>query len=224
MDIAYLRSLPGMVCCSPADASEMAQVMDFALKHNSSVAIRYPRSTVPEGLAQGEEFVLGKSRLMREGEDLVIIAYGSSVAPSLAAAKLLAKDGIEAEVINARFAKPLDKGRFKEVLSRGKPVLVVEEHSVIGGLSTAIQELAAGEDIIPSHVISVALPDSFLPHGSREELLHAVGLDAQGIRHSGRKALLGFSTGGEAGGAKLALHALGEINSQIHKREIRKDS
>ena len=213
-----------MVCCSPADASEMAQVMAFALKHNAPVAIRYPRSTVPEGLAKGREFVLGKSRLMREGKDLVIIAYGSSVAPSLAAAELLAKDGIEAEVINARFAKPLDKVKFKEVLARGKPVLVVEEHSVIGGLATAIQELAAGEEITSAHVISIALPDSFLPHGNREELLHAVGLDAVGIRQSGRKALLGRSTGGESGPAKLILRTLDEINTQIQKREIRKDS
>ena len=223
MDIAYLRSLPGMVCCSPADAWEMGQALDFALKHNSVVALRYPRSKVPEGLAKGEEFVLGKSRVMREGKDLVIVAYGSCVAPSLAAAELLAKDGIEAGVINARFAKPLDKAKFREVLARGKPVLVVEEHSVIGGLATAIQELAAGEDIISAYVLGIGLPDRFLLHGSREELLRTVGLDAQGIRQASRKALLSRPASVEAGRAKFVRRALEGINTQIQKREIRKD-
>ncbi len=223
MDIAYLRPLPGMVCCSPADAAEMAQALEFALKHNAPVALRYPRSTVPEGLPKGEKFVLGKSRVMRQGKDLFIVAYGSCVAASMEAAKLLAKDGIEAGVINARFAKPLDKARFKELLGSGKPVLVVEEHSVIGGLATAIQELAAGKDIRSAGVISVGLPDSFLPHGSREELLSKVGLDAEGIRQAGRKALLVKPAGDETGGARLALRALKGIKTEMENRETRKD-
>ncbi|MCK4850812.1 MAG: 1-deoxy-D-xylulose-5-phosphate synthase, partial [Phycisphaerae bacterium] len=223
MDIAYLRPLPGMVCCSPADAAEMAQALEFALKHNAPVALRYPRSTVPEELPKGEKFVLGKSRVMRQGKDLFIVAYGSCVAASMEAAKLLAKDGIEAGVINARFAKPLDKARFKELLGSGKPVLVVEEHSVIGGLATAIQELAAGKDIRSAGVISVGLPDSFLPHGSREELLSKVGLDAEGIRQAGRKALLVKPAGDETGGARLALRALKGIKTEMENRETRKD-
>ncbi len=223
MDIAYLRSLPGMVCCSPADASEMAQALAFALKHNSTVALRYPRSTLAEGLPKGEDFVLGKSRVMREGKDLVIVAYGSSVGPSMEAAQLLAKDGIEAGVINARFAKPLDKARFKEVLGGGKPVLVVEEHSVVGGLATAIRELAAGEDIMSAAVVSLGLPDSFLPHGSREELLSKLGLDAEGICRAGRKTLLDRPVETDAVRARLALRALKGIKAQIEKQETRKD-
>ncbi len=223
MDIAYLRSLPGLVCCSPADAAEMAQALEFALKHNGPVARRYPRSPVPESLPKGEKFVLGKSRVMRQGKDLFIVAYGNCVAPSMEAAKLLAGDGIEAGVINARFAKPLDKARFSRILAGGKPLLVVEEHSVVGGLATAIQELAAGENIGSAGVISVGLPDSFLPHGNREELLSKVGLDAEGIRQAGRKALLLKPTGGEADGASLALRALKGIKNQMQKRETRKD-
>ena len=93
------------------------------------------------------------------------------------------------------------------------------------GSTGSVRELAkaAGEEIISAQVISVALPDSFLPHCSREELLRAVGLDAQGIRQAGRKALRARPAGGEADGAKLALRALEGIKAEIEKREIRKD-
>ena len=224
MDMAYLRSLPGMVCCAPADGLEMAQAMEFALGYDGAVALRYPRSEVPEGLGEGEKFVLGKSRVMREGTDLFIVAYGSRVAASMEAAELLAEDGIEAGVINARFAKPLDKGMFKAVLGLGKPMLVVEEHSIMGGLATAMQELAAGDDIMSASVIGIGLPDKFLPHGSREELLSEIGLDAEGIRRAGRKALLGRPTGAEVGQANVALRTLRGIKAELEKRATRKDS
>ena len=162
MDIALLRSLPGMVCCAPADALEMAQALDFALKYKGPVALRYPRDVVPAGLAPPEQFTLGKCRVMRQGKDLSIVAYGDRVAASLEAAELLAGDGIEAAVINARFAKPLDTVAFKRILSLGKPVLVVEDHSVIGGLGTAIQELASREEIGTALVKTFGLPDKFL--------------------------------------------------------------
>ena len=191
MDVGYLRSLPRMVCCSPADGLEMAQALDFALRYNGPVAIRYPREVVGEDLGAGEEFRLGKSRRMREGKDLSIVAYGERVKASLEAAKLLAKDGIESAVINARFAKPLDAEAIKCVLSKGGPVLVVEDHSVIGGLGTAIQEFAVREEIQNVQIKTLGLPDSFLPHSSRESTLKKVGLDAEGIRQAGRKALLG---------------------------------
>ena len=190
MDMAFLRSMPRMVCCAPADALEMEQALDFALRYNGPVAVRYPRDAVGENLEPAEEFRLGKSRSMREGKDLAIIAYGERVGASLEAAELLAKDGIETAVINARFAKPLDGETFKRILGAGRPVLVVEDHAVIGGLATAIQELAGREAIQNVQITALGLPDSFLPHGSRGALLKKVGLDAEGIRQAGRKALL----------------------------------
>jgi 1-deoxy-D-xylulose-5-phosphate synthase len=194
MDIAFLRSLPRMVCCSPGDGQEMEQALDFALRYNGPVAVRYPRQAVGKDLGQGEEFRLGKSRSMREGKDLWIVAYGERVEVSLEAAELLAKDGIEAAVINARFAKPVDSEAFKRVLESGRPVLVVEDHAVIGGLATAIQELASGGAIQNVQIISLGLPDSFLPHSSRAAMLSKLGLDAEGIRQAGRKALLAKPT------------------------------
>ena len=190
MDMAFLRSMPRMVCCAPADALEMEQALDFALRYNGPVAVRYPRDAVGENLEPAEEFRLGKSRSMREGKDLAIIAYGERVGASLEAAELLAKDGIETAVINARFAKPLDSETFKRILGAGRPVLVVEDHAVIGGLAAAIQELAGREAIQNVQITALGLPDSFLPHGSRGALLKKVGLDAEGIRQAGRKALL----------------------------------
>ncbi|NIA07533.1 MAG: 1-deoxy-D-xylulose-5-phosphate synthase [Actinobacteria bacterium] len=190
MDIAFLRSLPRMVCCSPADAPEMEQALDFALRYNGPVALRYPRAEIGENLGPAEEFRLGKSRSIRQGKDLCIVAYGECAQVSLEAAKLLAKDGIEAAVINARFVKPLDSEALKRILKADRPVLVVEDHALIGGLATAIQELAGREAIQNVQIIALGLPDSFLPHGTRETLLKKIGLDAEGIRQAGRKALL----------------------------------
>ena len=179
-----------MVCCAPADGLEMEQALDFALRYNGPVALRYPRTVIGENLGPAEEFRLGKSRVMREGKDLFIVAYGERVGASLEAAKLLAKDGIEAAVINVRFVKPLDTEALKRILGTGRPVLVVEDHAVIGGLGTAIQELAVREKIQNVQITVLGLPDEFLPHGSRKQLLSRLGLDAEGIRQAGRKALL----------------------------------
>ncbi len=102
-------------------------------------------------------------------------------------------------------------------------MVVVEEHSVVGGLATAIRELAAGDDIMSAHVVSLGLPDSFLPHGSREELLNKLGLDAEGIRRAGRKALLARPADTDTVRERLALRALKGIKAQIEKQETRKD-
>ena len=112
---------------------------------------------------------------------------------------------------------------FRAVLGLGKPMLVVEEHSVFGGLATAMQELAAGDGIISTRVIGVCLPDSFLPQGSREELLSKVGLDAEGIRRAGRKTLLGKPTGEVVGQASAALRTLRGIKAELEKRAAREN-
>lgn len=216
MDTAYIRPLPGMVCCAPADAGEMAQALEFAFKHNGPVALRYPRTTVPTGLEAGEKFVLGKSRTMRQGRDMFIAAYGDRVATSLEAADLLSADGIEAGVINARFAKPLDGAAFKQVFASGKPLIVVEDHSVIGGLASAIGELAVTEES-PSPITVLGLPDKFLTHGTRDVLLSKVGLDAEGIRQAGRNALRSGSavpSPADAAGMQTVLRAMRESEAQ----------
>ena len=213
MDIAYLRSLPNMVCCSPADEVEMGQALEFALKHNMPVALRYPRTTVPESLGEQGAFVLGKSTVVRQGQDMFIIAYGSCVSACVEAAELLSRGGIDVAVINARFAKPLDKPRLKSILEQGKPVLVVEEHSVIGGLGTAIQEFAMREGLSAARLTQIGLPDSFLPHATREELLSKLGLDAEGICRAVKKALLGESTD-DSKSDSMVLRTLMNLKSQ----------
>ena len=219
MDIAYLRTLPRLVCCSPADAGEMGQALAFALAHNGPVALRYPRTVVPEGLAGGDGFEIGKSRMMRAGKDLFIIAYGERVAAGLEAAELLASDGIEAGVINARFAKPLDEAAFKELFGLGRPLVVVEDHSVIGGLATAIRELASAQKPA-AFITAVGLPDEFLPHGKRDELLRRIGLDAEGIRQAARMALVSKSVSApraKDSGVGAVLRAMREFETQSEK-------
>jgi 1-deoxy-D-xylulose-5-phosphate synthase len=179
-DIAFLRPLPGMTILAPADATEMAQALDFALQHDGPVAIRYPRDEVPEELpAPAEPFQLGRSRLVRDGKDATLLAYGTMVEPACAAADYLAgKHRLQAAVINARFAKPLDTTAIGRRIETGKPLLVLEDHARTGGFGSAVLELAADRGLDSSNVRLLGLPDRFVAHGSRQGQLREVGLDA----------------------------------------------
>jgi 1-deoxy-D-xylulose-5-phosphate synthase len=182
MDIAMLRSIPGIVLAAPADAAEMSAVLDFALASETPVAIRYPRDEVPPELpGECEPFQPGVARIVREGKDAAFLCYGTTVAPALQAADMLAQRGMEVEVVNARFAKPLDSATVARVLRESKPTLVCEDHSQIGGLGSAVLELAAEREINASHVQLRGLPDRFVAAASREQQLTEVGLDATSL-------------------------------------------
>jgi 1-deoxy-D-xylulose-5-phosphate synthase len=118
---------------------------------------------------------LGKSEVLREGKDIAIIALGSMVLPSLSAAEILAKEGIDAWVVNSRFVKPLDAELFKDIGAKVKFIFTVEEGILAGGFGSAVLE------IIDKPVIRMGLPCEFIPHGARDILLSQYGLTAQGI-------------------------------------------
>jgi 1-deoxy-D-xylulose-5-phosphate synthase len=127
-------------------------------------------------------FELTKARVLREGVDAMILAYGTMVAPALEAAEYLARTrGIEVAVVNARFAKPLDVSTIGRYLTSGKPMLIVEEHAKIGGLGSAVLELAAERGWQTSPIRSLGIPDRFVAHASRSEQLEDVGLTPQNI-------------------------------------------
>ncbi len=142
LDITYLRGLPGMVLMAPADEAELRESIQFALTLDRPSAIRYPRDDVPEPLPTAPPFSLGKSWTLRDGSDAVVLAYGTTVSYALDAADVLAGEGIHVRVVNARFAKPIDRQMVSDALSTGVPVVTVEDHSIAGGFGSAVLEMA----------------------------------------------------------------------------------
>jgi 1-deoxy-D-xylulose-5-phosphate synthase len=178
-DIAFLRPLPGMVLMAPADAAELSAALDLAVTLDGPCAVRYPRDEVALELA-GEcpPFVVGKSRTVRQGSRGAIIAYGATVETALAAADILASQhGLEVDVVNARFAKPLDMDAFAPLIASGKAVLVCEDHAVAGGFGSAVLEAAAHRGLNAANVRLAGIPDAFIPHASRTEQTVRAGLD-----------------------------------------------
>ncbi len=208
LDIAYLRTLPNMTLMAPGDGDEVLEALRLALKLNTASAIRYPRDTVPEPLLSAETrrpFELGQSVLLREGPDATVLAYGSTCRPALDAAELLSADGIDLCVVNARFAKPIDKPMVSQALARGGPVLTAEEHSISAGFGSAVLETAAEMGLDTSEVTLLGMPaDRFVSHGSRAGQLAESGLDATGIAASVRSAVDATSHGRTTAEAPLA--------------------
>ncbi len=190
-DIGYLRSLPNMVLMAPADEPEMLEALKLSVSLEQATAIRYPRDVVPEPLTESSPpFVLGRSRRLRDGSDATFLAYGSTVSYALEAAAELAESDIQVGVINARFAKPLDRQMLAQVLGAGRPVLTVEDHLVEGGFGSAVLETAQAMNLPTTNLVRLGLPaDRFIAHGSRAEQLTEVGLDVPGLVAAVRRAL-----------------------------------
>ncbi len=181
-DIAYLRTLPGIVLMAPKDAPELREMLRFAAAEPGVFAIRYPRDEVPPAIRGGKAPPLetGKAEVLLEGPDAGIVAYGASVYPAWCAAKALERQGVRVTVVNARFAKPVDAALLVR-LHRALPFLVtVEDHAVQGGFGSAVLEAlaAAGEG---PRVTCLGLPDEYLDHAERDRLLARFGIDADGI-------------------------------------------
>ncbi|MCX8054898.1 MAG: 1-deoxy-D-xylulose-5-phosphate synthase [Ignavibacteria bacterium] len=182
-DISYLRTIPHQIIAAPKDEQELRDMLFSAIYHypNASIAIRYPR-----GYAQGipvtqmKHIPLGKSEIIKDGNNLAIIAFGKMVSYALKAAELLEKEGISASVINARFAKPLDEDMLKDVLSRFDYIVTVEEGQKIGGFGSAVLEFANSISFKPN-ILVLGIEDEFIEHGTQEELLEEIGLDEKGI-------------------------------------------
>ena len=179
-DIALMRSIPGMTVISPADDVEARAAVRAAYKHDGPVYLRFGRLAVPViNDAETYEFKLGKGVVLREGGDVTIVATGLMVAAALEAAESLAAGGISAEVINIHTIKPLDADLVVESARRTGRVVTCEEHSVIGGLGSAVCDALAERCPVP--VRKVGVNDVFGESGPALELLHKYGLDAEGI-------------------------------------------
>lgn len=188
-DFALMRSLPGMVVLSPADDVEARAAVEAAINYNGPVYIRFGRLAVPVfNDPETYHFELGKGVTLRDGKDLTIIATGLMVWEAVTAAQELAKEGIDARVINIHTLKPLDKDLVVKAARETGKILTVEEHNVIGGLGSAVCDAVCEE--CPCVVKKIGVPDVFGTSGPAVELLKKFGLSAENIAAQA-KALLG---------------------------------
>jgi len=186
-DITYLRNLPNMTVMAPKDENELKNMLFTALDNPGPVAIRYPRgSGVGVPLDRGyKKIPIGEAECIKEGSDLLIMALGSMVLPSMEAAAALEEEGLSVGVINCRFAKPLDK-RLAEYATAVRRILVVEENIRQGGLGGAILELLNDMGVQNLSIKRMGLPDKFVEHGPLPLLRQKYGLDKSGILKEAR--------------------------------------
>lgn len=180
-DISFLRMIPGLEFMAPRDEIEFELMIKYAAQTNCPVALRYPRGTgIGSGDVERRPIMSGRSEQLREGTDLAIFALGNMVQPALQAADKLEKQGVKARVINPRFIRPFDRTVLAEVVRRRLPIVTVEEHALAGGFGSMVLEVAA-EIGNSAPFLRIGIPDSFVQHGSQNELRALLKLDADGI-------------------------------------------
>lgn len=179
-DIALMRTIPGMVVINPSDDVEAKAAVEAAYNHEGPVYLRFGRLAVPVINDRPDyKFEIGKGILLKEGKDVTIIATGLCVNESLEAAKLLANEGIDAEVINIHTIKPLDKDLVVASAKKTGKVVTVEEHSVIGGLGSAVCDVLSEE--APTRTLKIGVMDTFGESGPAVQLIKKYGLDSESI-------------------------------------------
>ncbi len=179
-DLALMRTIPGMVVLNPSDDIEAKAAVEAAYEHQGPVYLRFGRLAVPVINDNPDyKFEIGKAITLREGTDVTIIATGLTVAESLAAAEKLAADGISAEVINMHTIKPLDEAAVVAAAEKTGKIVTVEEHSIIGGLGSAVCDVVAEK--APAKVKKIGIMDVFGESGPAVELIKKYGLDADNI-------------------------------------------
>ena len=181
-DMAFFRLIPNITIMAPKDFEELTQMMEFAIELKAPVVIRYPRGGEADvKFDKHEELELGKAEVLKEGQDVTIIGIGKMTAMAMKVANELEKDDINAEVINARFLKPLDESKITESISNTKFVITIEDGTEIGGLGSSIKELIINKKLEDVKIKCFAYPDEFIKHGSVSELEELYGLDYKNI-------------------------------------------
>jgi 1-deoxy-D-xylulose-5-phosphate synthase len=188
-DIAYMRLFPNMVAMAPGDELDVAPMLRFALRHNAPTAIRYPKASLERVERDVAPVELGQAEVHDWGTDAMLIAYGTLFPTCVKAAAKLRQEGLEVGVINARFAKPLDRGTILRAVEESPVVITVEEGTLEGGFGSAVLEAANALNLDARHVVRLGLPDRFVEHAERGELLADLGLDVTGICRTVRQAI-----------------------------------
>ncbi len=187
-DIAIMRTIPGMVVINPADAVEARAAVEFAIKHNGPVYMRFGRMAVPVIFdKETYKFEMGKGVNLRDGKDVTIVATGLMVGMATEAAEILAGEGISARVINIHTIKPIDRDIIIDAASGTGAIVTAEEHNIIGGLGSAVSEVVC--EACPVPVLRVGVEDKFGRSGKVPPLLEMYGLTAENIVAKAKAAI-----------------------------------
>lgn len=186
-DIALMRSIPNMVIINPADDVEAFQAVLAAADFEGPVYMRFGRLAVPRVNSEDYKFELGKGVTLKDGKDVTIVATGLMVNEALIAADELKAEGIDARVINIHTIKPIDKEILVRAAKETGAVVTAEEHSIIGGLGSAVTEVLS--ELCPVPVLRLGVEDTFGKSGPAVELLKIFGLDAKHIAEKARAAV-----------------------------------
>ena len=180
--MAFFRLVPNLNIMAPKDFQEFEDMLEFAVSLKKPVVIRYPRGgESKEKFEKHSKIKLGKSEIIKQGKDISIIAIGKTVERALKVSKMLEKDKLEAEVINARFLKPFDKETIKKSIDKTKSVITIEDGTIINGLATTVKELIVEENIENIKIQNYSYPDKFIEHGNIEEIEKLYKQDAEYI-------------------------------------------
>ncbi len=180
-DFGYMRLFPNMVVMAPGDAFDVQPMLDFALQHDSPTSLRYPKAPAEVFQREFEPVELGRSETISRGADGVIIACGAVLGNCLRAAEQLRREGFDVGVVNARFVKPLDGQMVEAALRESRFVITVEEAALAGGFGSAVLEHAIDHGLDASKIRRLGVPDRFVEHGNRDDLLQDLRLDAAGV-------------------------------------------
>ncbi len=181
-DLSFLRSIPNLVCMAPRDECELQRALATALAHDGPFAFRYPRGNGTGVTCEraGEPLAIGQGEKLRDGTDAVVAAVGIGVGTALAAADLLAEEGLSLSVVDARFVKPLDAKLLVAEAQRCGKVITVEENALMGGFGSAVLETLNDYGVMVP-VCRFGLPDQFIEQGSQAQLRARLGLDAKSL-------------------------------------------
>jgi len=188
-DLSFFRVVPNLVIMAPKDENELQHMLYTALKYDGPVVIRYPRG-IGTGVSMDwklDELEIGKGEILRQGDDLAIIAIGNHVHTAMEAAKILEQNDIHATVVNSRFVKPLDSNMIGSIAQKtsGK-IITIEENTLIGGFGSAVLE-SLNDMQINANVTRLGLPDRFIEHGSQKILREKIGLDVNSVVKAAQK-------------------------------------
>ena len=201
-DLGYLRVFPNMTVMAPGDAEDLAAMIEFAASHNGPTAIRYPKATALTVARPRTSIEWGKAEVLRWGQHGVIFVCGTQLAEAQEAAETLRDEGLDVGVVNARFAKPIDHELVARAVRECAFVVTVEEAALMGGFGSAVLEVAAEVDgkvdskidgpVAKARIHRLGVPDCFVEHADRGELLADLGLDAAGIAATCRRLAEGL--------------------------------
>ena len=186
-DMSFFKLIPNITIMSPKNFKELEDMMEYAIELKSPVVIRYPRGGEIYPKETNNSIELGRAEVLKKGTDITIIGIGKTVNRAFEVEEELRKNNISVELINARFLKPLDKRTIKKSLLKTKKVVVIEDNTIIGGLSSSIKELIIDEKLKDIMILTYAYPDEFIPHGTVSELEKQYNQNKEIIIHDIKK-------------------------------------